>query len=257
MSKPMRSKALMSLAALASGVMLLWGQADAATRILPLGDSRVQGGRPEFESYRYELWKRLVTEGADIDLIGPRFDDAPYRPFMGEPFDRNHAGVGGFTTADVLSTLNDTLDMIEVPDVVLLGIGGNDLLAGIPVRTAVTNVVAIINLLRERNPEVSVIVEQIAPGRSDIMTAQLTASFNAFNQGVATAAQRLSTARSPVLAVDMAEGWFDRNMADEVHYNVRGAIVVANRYLEALLPQIQPTQIWAANLQRSTAHEGP
>ena len=31
-------------------------------KILPLGASRVEGARPDFESYRYELWK-LLEEG--------------------------------------------------------------------------------------------------------------------------------------------------------------------------------------------------
>ena len=34
---------------------------DDVLSILPLGDSRVEGLRLEFESYRYELWKNLVA----------------------------------------------------------------------------------------------------------------------------------------------------------------------------------------------------
>ena len=28
-------------------------------KIMPLGASRVEGARPEYESFRYELWKQL------------------------------------------------------------------------------------------------------------------------------------------------------------------------------------------------------
>ena len=34
-------------------------QSNSINKILNLGASRVEGGRPEYESYRYELWKKL------------------------------------------------------------------------------------------------------------------------------------------------------------------------------------------------------
>ena len=37
----------------------LYQQSTSINKILALGASRVEGSRPEFESYRYELWKSL------------------------------------------------------------------------------------------------------------------------------------------------------------------------------------------------------
>ena len=74
---------------------LLWAGCDSAdsdpdpvsvegeVAILPIGDSRVQGARPEFESYRYELWKNLVAESYSIDFVGPEIDRADYPAFQG------------------------------------------------------------------------------------------------------------------------------------------------------------------------------
>ena len=35
-------------------------------KILPLGASRVEGNRPDYESFRYELWKDLEEKGGPL-----------------------------------------------------------------------------------------------------------------------------------------------------------------------------------------------
>jgi len=42
----------------------------SANKILILGASRVEGARPEYESFRYELWKDLVENDLTFDFIG-------------------------------------------------------------------------------------------------------------------------------------------------------------------------------------------
>ncbi|MFK7952374.1 MAG: hypothetical protein AB8B73_05975, partial [Ekhidna sp.] len=42
-------------------------QSTSINKILPLGASRVEGARPEFESYRYELWKDLKENDWTFD----------------------------------------------------------------------------------------------------------------------------------------------------------------------------------------------
>ena len=37
---------------------------------MSLGSSRVEGERPNFESYRYELWKKLIDNNFTFDFIG-------------------------------------------------------------------------------------------------------------------------------------------------------------------------------------------
>ena len=41
---------------------------DSINKILPLGASRVEGARPDYESFRYELWKDLVENDWVFDL---------------------------------------------------------------------------------------------------------------------------------------------------------------------------------------------
>ena len=59
-------------------------------------------------------------------------------------------------------------------DIVLLSSpGGNDALEGLPYSQAVSNINYIIDILQADNPSITIILEQMAPGRSDIMTSEL------------------------------------------------------------------------------------
>ncbi|GAA4274234.1 GDSL-type esterase/lipase family protein [Aquimarina gracilis] len=207
-------------------------------KILTLGDSRVQGARPEFESYRYELWKNLVTNEWKFDFIGPLIDEASYPEFMSMSFDKDHAGVGGFTTQDVLENITAALST-GTPDVVLLGIGGNDLLGNASVSNTITNINQIIDLLQSNNSNVTIFLEQIAPGRSNIMTTEVTTTFNEFNSSIANVGTQQTDATSRVIVVNMSTDWTDDYMADDVHYNEAGAKVVADRYYEAISQHIE------------------
>ncbi|MEO1653195.1 MAG: GDSL-type esterase/lipase family protein [Bacteroidota bacterium] len=207
--------------------------------ILPIGDSRVQGLRPEFESYRFELWKNLLNANYTFDLVGNRFDDASYPDFNGQSFDRDHGGIGGDRTQDVLDRMPPLLNALNGPlEVVLLGIGGNDLLGGIPISTIMSNMNLIIDQFQAHSPDVTIFVEQIAPGRSDINTPELLSSFTEMNSQIAPLATTASTDRSSIIVVDMFTGWGDQYMADDVHYNEAGAKLVADRYFAAIQANI-------------------
>ena len=209
--------------------------------ILPLGDSRVEGARPFHESYRYELWKNMVTEGFDIDLVGPEMDPASYPEFMSRRFDNDHAGIGGDQTTDVLDRLNEVLaNTPEPPDIVLLGIGGNDLLDGASSGEVTNNIHTIIDRLQTNNPQVIIFLEQIAPGQSQFMSTQLVSIFNQFNASIPGIASQQSDTSSQVIAVDMSSNWTDDYMADNVHYNEAGAKEVADRYFAAIQNVLNP-----------------
>jgi hypothetical protein len=211
---------------------------EVTLNILTLGDSRVEGFRGEFESYRYELWKTLIENNWDVDFMGSRKDEGTYPPLMEICFDNDHEGTGGATTTSLFETL-ESVSFDYVPDVALLGIGGNDLLDEMqPVDVVINNINTIIDKVQSLNPNVVIILEQIAPGRSDIMSAEFTAIFNAFNEQVLTV---LDTQEqdAQIVIVNMAEGWSDNYMADQVHYNEAGAKVVADRYYQVIVENVQ------------------
>lgn len=203
--------------------------------IMPVGDSRVQGLTPLFESYRYEFWKLLINSGVEFDLAGYRKDNLTYPEYKGQTFDPDHAGVSGFKTTDILENMEEIISAVPNPDIILLGIGGNDLLAESTAQETVNNIREIITRFRTSEDSVVIILEQIAPGKSDFMESQDPEEFDAFNALILNLGQELSTEASPIIVVDMAEGWQDSYLADNIHYNEAGAKVVALRYFEAMI----------------------
>ncbi|WP_181044119.1 GDSL-type esterase/lipase family protein [Aureicoccus marinus] len=213
----------------------------SVTTIMPLGASRVDGARPIYESYRFELWKDLIDGGWSFDYIGTRDDEANYPAYNSQSFDVDHEGRGGWTSGQIRQNLNGWLQQAGSPDIVLFSSpGGNDALQNLPYQDAMENINAIIDLLQANNPEVIIIIEQMAPGRTDFMNAELTSYFNQLREDIAGLATAQSTSSSPILIVDMATGFTDSLLADDVHYNEAGAIFVADRYyaiLEEILSQ--------------------
>ena len=208
----------------------------SVTKIMPLGASRVEGERPNYESYRYYLWEKLKENNFVFDFIGTQSDEATYPSFNGENFDVDHEGRGGWTSGDILDGLNDWLEQLETPDIVLISSpGGNDGLENLPFPQAVSNINLIINILQENNPSVTIIIEQMAPARSDIMTVELTNFFYQMQQEVLNISTNKSTQYSNVIAIDMFTGFNDDFLADDVHYNVDGAKFIAERYSELIL----------------------
>ena len=204
--------------------------------ILTLGDSRVEGARPEYESYRYELWKNLVSASYAFNLIGPFEDNASYPAFMGADFDNEHAGIGGDTTSDVLARLDAALNSASrAPDLVVLGIGGNDVLQGVPVSTVVSNINTIIDRIQIVNPEVTVFLELISGVRSDVPNAaSLNEMVTDFVDQLSIIATDQTTNTSKIIIVDMNTNILDSYYADDVHFNEIGAKAIADRYFEAI-----------------------
>lgn len=75
----------------------------------------------------------------------------------------------------------------------------------------------------------------MAPGRSDIMTPELTSFFEQMQSEVLNIADSQTTATSEVIAVDMFTGFNNSLLADDVHYNEAGAEFIANRYYNVLI----------------------
>ncbi len=205
-------------------------------KILPLGASRVEGARPEFESYRYELWIDLKENNWTFDFIGTQSDNASYPTFNSTNFDLDHEGRGGWTSGQILNGLNGWLSQTSSPDIVLFSSpGGNDILQSLDYNQTISNINAIIDALQANNPNVIIIIEQPAQGRSDFMTTELTNAFNQIRQDVLTIADQRTTSTSQVIAVDMFTGFNDSFLADEVHYNEAGADFIATRYYSELI----------------------
>lgn len=209
---------------------------DAANLIMPLGASRVEGARPAFESYRYDLWKTLIQNGWDIDFVGTNEDQASiYPPFQGQNFDIDHEGHGGFTSEQILDRIDNWLARIPKPDIVLLSSpGGNDALQGLPFDPIITNMNAIIDVIQEVNPKVIILIEQIAPIKTSATTPSLQNYLSRLQEEAITIADQQSDSTSLVIPVDMFTGFTDDFLADDVHYSEEGAAFIAQNYYARL-----------------------
>ena len=105
----------------------------ADTRLLVLGDSLVAGyGLPPGQSFPAQLEQDLKASGRDVTVI--------------------NAGVSGDTTAGGLARLDWSL--ADNPQAVIIVLGGNDMLRGLPPEPAAANLDAIITGLGSRGIEV-------------------------------------------------------------------------------------------------------
>ena len=75
-------------------------------------------------------YKNLVDNNYNFDFIGRQKDYGTYEEYSGLDFDIDHEGVKINETEDVLENIEEILATISSPDIVLLSIGGNDLLDG-------------------------------------------------------------------------------------------------------------------------------
>lgn len=184
-----------------------------------------------FESYRYELWKNLIDNNYNFDFLGTINDNGSYADYNGKSFDINHEGIGGFESEDVLDNINEVLLNIDTPDVILLSIGGNDLLdGGNPPSEPISNITQLINELQNYNHDITIFLEKIAPASSTIMTNQLTQTINDFNSQIVTLANSSTNNNSNVIALDMYSDFVESYLADDVHYNELGAKFIADIY---------------------------
>ena len=208
---------------------------NSINKIMPLGGSRVAGDRPEYESFRYELWKDLIENDWTFDYIGTQSDGASYPIFNNRDFDIDHQGRGGWTSGQILNELNNWLAEAGVPDIVIFSSpGGNDALQNSLYSQTISNINGIIDTLQSVNPNVTIIIDQLAPARSNLMTTELTNYFNQLQQDIVTIALEQSTTSSQIIEVDMSTGFTDSLLADDVHYNEAGAIFIASRYYTVL-----------------------
>ena len=188
-----------------------------------------------FESYRYELWKNLVDNNYNFDFVGRQKDYGNYEEYSGQEFDNDHEGGGGFESEDVLANIDEVLAAISSPDIILLSIGGNDLLdGGNPPSEPIANIVELVEKLQTHNSNITIFLERIAPANSETMTSSLTTNLNDFNSQIVSIANSLTTNTSKVIALDMNTNFNESYLADDVHYNDTGAKFIADIYFDGI-----------------------
>lgn len=179
-------------------------------KIIALGDSLTAGfGLTEKESYPYLLQERLKADGYNYEVI--------------------NAGVSGDTSLGGLERVDWVLEQ-DNAKVLILELGGNDLLRGIPVDKMKANLDQIIRKAKAKNLKV-LLCGMIAP---PTMGAEYQREFTMAFPDLATE-HKLQYLPFLLEGVALKK---ELNQADGIHPNAAGAKLMTDNIYKALKPML-------------------
>jgi len=194
-------------------IVLSLSAADAAPvlphKIVFLGDSLAAGlGVDPEEAFPALIQKKIEAAGWNDAVV--------------------NAGVSGDTSADGLGRIDWLLK--QRIDVLVLELGGNDGLRGLPVSATQTNLQAIIDRVKQRFPQAQIVVAgmQMPPNMGNDYTS-------AFRKIFPDLATDNHAALIPFLLADVG-GKPELNQPDHIHPNVPGHQIVADNVWKVLQP---------------------
>jgi len=139
------------------------------------------------QSYRYNLWKKLVDDGLNFDFVGTQNlghihtngGDPGWPDYMGQSFDRDHEGHYGWKAKHIVEghpviTAEDSLSawlQTYFPDIALVHLGTNDLKEYGSTHTKVINrtyarLLQVVDTLRHYHSNIIILFAQIIPTKS-------------------------------------------------------------------------------------------
>jgi acyl-CoA thioesterase I len=199
------------------------------TWIMPVGDSITEGSGGH-ASYRHDLWHKLEDAGHAVDFVGTR---TGVRSGTGDPpawdWDMEHEGHFGWRADQARDNILAPMQS-QMPDIVLLDVGINDLFLGQSTQSTVDEISQIIDRMRSVNANVTVLVAMLTP------TTQVSnATLVDMNNKIAAMAASKSTTQSRIIAVDLYTG-FDANSDtyDGTHPTPEAESRQAQRWFDAL-----------------------
>jgi acyl-CoA thioesterase-1 len=179
--------------------------------ILALGDSLTAGlGLPQSQAWPTLLQARLNAAGRNYRVV--------------------NAGVSGDTSAAGLARLDWQLS--QKPAIVVLELGANDGLRGLPVEHTRDNLAKIITRCQAAGAQVLLAGMQIPPNMGPDYTAAFRALFPAL-------AKEYGVPLIPFLLEGVA-GDATLNQADGIHPTAKGHEIVAETVWQALQPLLKP-----------------
>lgn len=142
-----------------------------------------------------------------------------------------NAGVSGDTTAGGLRRLDWLLR--RPIDVLVVELGGNDGLRGLPLEATRSNLVSIITRTREKNPAVQVVVAgmQMPPNLGEDYTRQFQSIFP-------TVAREQDALLIPFL-LEGVGGVAELNLPDQIHPTAQGHQMIASNVWSVLEPVLK------------------
>jgi acyl-CoA thioesterase-1 len=180
-------------------------------KIVAFGDSLTAGfGLAEKESYPYLLQKKLEADGYDYEIV--------------------NAGVSGETSLGGLERVDWVLEQENV-EILILELGANDLLRGLPVARMKQNLAKIIEKAQAKKIKV-LLCGMIAP---PAVGAQYQRDYM---DSFPDLASRYKVAFLPFLLQNVALDK-DLNQPDGIHPNAKGEVIMTDNVYKALRPMLK------------------
>lgn len=179
-------------------------------KVVVLGDSLSAGyGLLELQAYPAILQQKLHTDGYQWDVV--------------------NAGISGDTSAAGLQRLGWALDQGDVR-ILILELGANDGLRGLPIAEMKTNLAAIIERAQARHISVLLAGMEAPPNFGPDYTV-------AFRQVYRDLARQYKVTFLPFL-LDRVAGDPSLNQSDGIHPNIDGSKIVADTVWNVLKPMV-------------------
>ncbi len=179
-------------------------------KIVAFGDSLTAGfGLTEKESYPYLLQEKLNADGYNYEVV--------------------NAGVSGDTSLGGLERIDWVLEMENV-EILVLELGANDLLRGVPVKNMKSNLDKIIEKAKEKNVKVLLCGMLAPPSVGSDYQREYT---NAFPD----LADEHDVEFLPFILENVALKK-ELNQADGIHPNASGARIMTENVYNALKPML-------------------
>ena len=217
--------------------------------ILPLGNS-LTNGTNVYNSYRRYLWQMLHKANYNFDFIGSWDKYDMGGPVSNPDFDMDHDGHSGWKASDVLNqpdwdkqrgNIRDWL-LTYTPDIALLEFGTNEVFQCIKNTDAINNIDTVIQLLREKNKSVKILLAQIPPLGAAWADKKLCSNdieyskaVIEFNKAILQYGKAKNSTGSPIIIVDQfTEVNPAVDMYDDIHPNAIGEKKMAEKWFAAI-----------------------
>ena len=194
------------------------------TTVLAFGDSITE----RQDSYRSFLVPALAGKGLAVEFVGPKRDAIS-----------RHAGYSGKNTKYLRSVSKEIYS--EYPaDIVMIHSGHNSFSKDQPVPGIIRDTEAIINNIRQINPEVQILLAQVIPAGKLPKYSYIPE----LNTELESLAKRLTKEGAHITLVNQAVGfdWKTDTAQDMVHPNASGARKMSDHWMAALLPDLGHTK---------------
>ena len=202
--------------------MMLVSAADAQESAAPAAQATVAKKTIVFLGDSLSAGSGVKPQQAFPALVGEKVRE------RGLPFEVVNAGVGGDTTAGGLRRLDWLLQ--RKIDVLVLELGGNDGLRGLPVRNIKANLQAMIDKAKAKNPEVKIVVAGMQ------MPPNIGADYREeFRQAFYDVAKENDATMIPFL-LEGVGGLREFNQPDLIHPNPAGHKIVADVVWKTIEP---------------------